>query len=109
MLTKQEAEAFTEFLRRRDFHNLITAEAIFQFTEKPKRLKRQIQVGDIYRDEEGRWREIESESEGSYLFFTSSCGYLYKPDGSYIGEFDMTDLDLSKRYKLVEVDDDASV
>jgi hypothetical protein len=75
--------------------------SITELTEKPKR---QIHAGDIYRDAEEQLREIETVI--NHKICESRCGYRYDEDGKYIGDCEKTDLDLSKRFKLVEIDDE---
>lgn len=79
---------------------------LYEFTEKPTR---EIQVGDIYRDKEGFIREIEEHhhllSMPPKNHFMSNCGYEYDEKGKYVGQMERADLDLSKRYKLVETED----
>lgn len=76
-----------------------------KFTEKPKR---EIQVGDIYRCKSGRIHEIQKIDESQ---IETSIDF-YNLDGTYYGDgiedpdCKQDDLDLSKRYKLVEVDDE---
>jgi|SRR5882757_3132909 len=107
MLTRKEAEKFLNELYdlacdRDNFSVDVVRCVLKSFIEKPKR---SMQIGDIYRDKEGFIVEIvqfDVNERGSAL---SKCGYLYDWEtGKYTGEFDRTDLDISKRFELTEVD-----
>lgn len=108
MLTKEEAEEFMELII--SGHSVEWNERarawINKFTEKPKR---EIQVGDIYRDGDGIIREMSSEETDfeKNIGVMSKCGYCYsKKNGVYIGDCGKTDLDISVCYQLVECEDD---
>lgn len=76
-------------------------EAVARFTEKPKR---EIKVGDIYRDGRGIILEVKY-IDGKIIYTTDNDEYYI--DGRYSDhpEFEY-DLDLSKRYRLVEITDE---
>lgn len=70
-------------------------------TEKPKR---KIQKGDIYKDGSGILMEVKY-LENDTIFTTDDDSYYM--DGRYKEKANFEyDLDLSKRYKLVEIDDE---
>jgi len=112
MLTKEEANELYKIIGFSYFFNpkcrmcAHTGELVSnlqikvkELTEKPKR---EIQIGDIYKNKKGGIREVKSINNN----------YLHTEDGDYSlnGQQyhipDKEDLDLSKRYKLVEVDDE---
>ncbi len=116
MLTKEEADDLLQIIVTgegyKSTHGLLIdfdkiESCINDFTEKPKR---RIQVGDIYRDKEGFIREIEEHhhllSMPPKNHFMSKCGYEYDERGKYVGQMERADLDLSKRYKLVEIENE---
>ncbi len=117
MLTKEESKELLNNLRRAfnieepeisnvgDFLKLY--DCVNEFTEKPKR---EIHVGDIYRNMKGMIIEIVSKEEDSQNVKCKS-GKSYAEDEGWYQEDDCIardprSLDLSKRYKLVEIKDE---
>lgn len=111
MLTREEAHKFYEALGTMIIEKGCKClmgwqhiqSIVSEMTEKPKR---EIQIGDIYRDKHGGFREIDQfyapgvPSQG----FLTACGYHYSYAGKYIGDCEMPDLDISICYQLVEVE-----
>jgi len=113
MLTKEEAEKLIDAIReilclskgmnsecRDKIKHLysITGSLI----EKPKR---RIKIGDIYKDGEGVIKQINEIDYGDNSM-QSSDAWNYKLNGEPLGTFpDEKNLDLSRRYKLVEIEE----
>ncbi len=97
MLTKEEAKEFYIMFYESEKSFKETLE---RFTEKPKR---EIQVGDIYLDNENRTHIVMNNKFSSIEPIRTHLAY-FKGDGSHC--HDAYTLDLSKRYKLVEIDDE---
>lgn len=126
MLTREESKELLEYLtniRRQEYFDLTLnanssaiknfnlykncyldsiVDRICKLTEKPKR---EIKVGDIYRDNAGRIVEImriDDEDPGFPIMDTDKNAYTV--DGIFGNEDRLCDLDLSKKYKLMEIE-----
>lgn len=79
--------------------------AIQDLTEKDKH---EIKTGDIYRSKNGTLREVDEVFGERRMFHVKGLIGPFNFDGIYVGEYMRSpqfDLDLSKNYKLVEVED----
>jgi hypothetical protein len=107
MLTREEAISFRKELDSYNFNSRsidhIFDAIIEKFTEKPKR---KIQVGDIYRDKEGKIREIDEILLDSESIFVKGVASSYDLNGLARDREPNWDLDLSTCYQLVEVEDE---
>ena len=98
MLTKDESDKLKNEIDCLLTHAQIN-KVIDKFTEKPIR---KIEVGDIYRNTDGRLVEI-TRDDGDNVVGNMESGY--KKVGGKNVNGTRCNLDLSKRYKILEIED----
>jgi len=106
MLTKKEAVELCNsllFQIHYDDNDTHVRRCVKRFTEKSKR---EIQIGDIYRDGNGNYETVKIVT--SDHFYTSPYNKRYDLNGVFdeAPKMPCNNLDLSRRYKIVEVTDE---
>lgn len=103
MLTKQEFNQIKEDMKNDHY----SREAILGNLQARYVEKRKVQAGDIYRDGSGEFVKIIGVDELDVMYPLKTRHTTYTLDGKYyLGRDDSKyNLDLTKRYKLVEIEE----
>lgn len=112
MLTKEEYKNILHDVKKYEMNMNMNIEDfvedhLISYVEKPKR---EIQVSDIYKDKTGYHLYVSRILDSDYIVcfrFYDELNIKYNINGEYIGDRkDVTNIDLSKRFKLVEITDE---